>query len=119
MRGKQAVERCFGAIQSLLMEKLPGFRGVDVADRGADSEGDAILTLAEMEHTVATWVVKIWQNRQLGEYAPSWDPGGRHSPNSLIAAAMEQGGFALQVPSPGLYYELLRSHAVRLYDDRG
>jgi hypothetical protein len=101
------------------MEKLPGFRGVDVADRGADSEGDAILTLAEMEHTVATWVVKIWQNRQLGEYAPSWDPGGRHSPNSLIAAAMEQGGFALQVPSPGLYYELLRSHAVRLYDDRG
>ena len=116
---KQAVERCFGAIQSLLMEKLPGFRGVDVADRGADPEGDAVLTLAELEHTVATWVVRIWQNRQLGEYAPSWDPGGRHSPNSLIAAAMEQGGFALQVPAPDLYYELLRSHAVRLYDDRG
>ena len=116
---KQAVERCFGAIQSLLMERLPGFRGVDVADRGADPEGDAVLTLAEMEHLIATWVVRVWQNRQLGEYAPSWDPGGRHSPNSLIAAAMIQGGFALQVPSPDLYYDLLRSHAVGLYDARG
>lgn len=32
---------------------------------------------------------------------------------------MAQGGFALQVPSPDLYYELLRSHAVGLYDPRG
>jgi transposase InsO family protein len=116
---KQAVERCFGAIQSLLLEKLPGWRGIDVADRGADPEGDAVLTLAEMEHLVATWVVGIWQRRELGEHAPAWDPGGRHSPNSLIAAAMEQGGFALQVPGPDLYYELLRSHAVGLYDRRG
>jgi hypothetical protein len=116
---KQAVERCFCAIQSLLMERLAGYRGVDVADRGADPEGDAVLTLAEMEHLVATWVVRIWQARQLGEYAPSWDPGGRHSPNSLIAAAMAQGGFALQVPGPDLYFELLRSHSVGLYDPRG
>ena len=33
---KQAVERAFGAIRSLLFEHLVGYTGVDVYDRGAD-----------------------------------------------------------------------------------
>jgi len=116
---KQAVERVFGGLQSLLLEFLLGYRGVDVADRGADPEADALLTLAEMEHLIATWVVKIWQNRALGEHAPAWDPGTRHSPNTLFAAAMAQGGFALQVPSPELYYELLPANHVKIHGRRG
>ncbi len=95
-RTRQACERAFGAIQSLLFEQLPGFRGIDVADRGADPEGDATLTLAEVERLISTWIVLIWQNRRFGEHGPSWDPGGDHSPNTLFAAAMAQGGFALQ-----------------------
>ena len=43
---KQAVERAFSGIQSLLLEMLPGWRGIDTADRGADPEADAVLTLA-------------------------------------------------------------------------
>jgi hypothetical protein len=116
---KQAVERAFAAIQSLLLEYLLGYRGVDAADRGADPEADAVLTIAEMEHLIATWVVKIWQNRELGEFAPAWDPGGRHSPNTLFAAAMSQGGFSLQIPAPELYYELLRTHRVAIHGRRG
>ena len=112
---KHACERAFGAIQSLLFEQLPGFRGVDVADRGADPEGDAVLTLAEIEHLVATWIVQVWQNRKFGEYGPSWDPGGDHSPNTLFAAAMAQGGFSLEIPSPELYYELLPAHHVTVH----
>jgi hypothetical protein len=119
MRGKQAVERAFGAVQSLLLELLPGYRGVDVADRGADPEGDAVLTVAELEHLIATWIVRVWQNRELGEHAPAWDPGGRHSPNTLFAAAMAQGGFAMQIPSPQLYYELLPAHRVKVHAGRG
>lgn len=87
---KQAVERTFAAIQSLLFEHLLGYQGVDVADRGVDPEADAALTIVETEHLLATWVVRVWQNRRLGEHAPSWDPGGQHSPNSLFAAAMGQ-----------------------------
>ena len=45
---KQAVERAFSGIQSLLLEMLPGWRGIDVADRGADPEADAVLTLARL-----------------------------------------------------------------------
>jgi len=112
---KAACERAFGAIQSLLFEQLPGYRGIDVADRGADPEGDAALTLPEVENLVATWIVSIWQNRKFGEYGPGWDPGGDHSPNTLFAASMAQGGFSLEIPSPGLYYELLPAHHVKIH----
>ena len=61
----------------------------------------------------------MWQNRELGEYAPAWDPGTRHSPNTLFAAAMSQGGFALQIPAPDLYYELLPVHLVKIHGHRG
>ena len=116
---KQAVERAFSGIQSLLLELLLGWRGIDAADRGADPEADAVLTVAQAEHLIATWIVKVWQNRELGEYAPAWDPGTRHSPNTLFAAAMSQGGFALQVPAPELYYELLPVHLVKIHGRRG
>jgi len=116
---KQACERAFGTIQSLLFEQLPGFRGVDVADRGADPEGDAVLTLAEIENLVATWIVQVWQNPKFGEYGPCWDPGDDHSPNTLFAAAMAQGGFSLEIPRPELYYELLPAHHVKIHNARG
>jgi hypothetical protein len=116
---KQSVERAFGGIQSLLLEFLLGYQGVDVADRGVDPEADATLTITAMEQLLATWVVQIWQNRRLGEHAPCWDPIGDHSPNTLFAAAMAQGGFALQIPAPELYYELLPAHHVAIHGQRG
>ncbi|WP_434600066.1 hypothetical protein [Streptomyces sp. A5-4] len=103
----------------MLLEHLLGFTGTDVADRGADPEADAVLTIGQMEHVIATWIVKIWQNHALGEYAPSWEPGGQHSPNSLFAAAMHQGGWAMQIPTPDLYYKLLRKHDVMIHPRRG
>ena len=75
---KAACERAFLSAQTLLFEALPGFRGVDVADRGADPEGDAVFTVSSMEHLIATWIVKVWQNRRLGEHAPPWAPDERH-----------------------------------------
>jgi len=116
---KQAVERAFGGIRSLLFEHLLGYCGVDVADRGVDPEADAVLTIDEMEHLLATWTVKIWQNRRLGEHAPCWDPVGDHSPNTLFAAAMAQGGFAMEIPNPQLYYQLLPAHHVIIHGRRG
>ncbi len=116
---KAACERAFAGIQSLLLELLLGYRGVDVADRGVDPEGDAVWTLEETEHLLATWMVKVWQNRRLNQYAPAWDPGGRHSPNTLFAAAAARDGIALEVPEPRLYYELLPAHFVKIHGRRG
>jgi transposase InsO family protein len=116
---KAACERAFGVIRQLLFEQLAGYTGVDVADRGADPAADAVLTMEEMEHLIATWIVKIWQQRKLGEYAPSWDPDGTHSPNSLFAASFAQAGFAMEIPSPELFYELLPVHYVSSISRRG
>lgn len=116
---KQAVERAFGTIRSLLFEHLLGYQGIDVADRGVDPEADAVLTVAQMQDVIATWMVKIWQNRILAEGAPAWDPGGLHSPNTLFAAALAQGGFALQVPDPAMFYQLLPTHHVKIHGRRG
>jgi len=95
---KAACERAFGVIRQRLFELLAGYTGVDAADRGADPAADATLTMEEMEHLIATWVVSVWQQRALGEYAPGWDPDGTHSPNSLFAASFAQAGFAMQIP---------------------
>nr|WP_202445155.1 DDE-type integrase/transposase/recombinase [Streptomyces sp. SID4941] len=116
---KAAVERAFGVIRQLLFEELVGYTGVDVADRGADPAADAVLTADQLEHLIATWIVGIWQKRKLGEFAPAWDPDGSHSPNSLFAASFAQTGFAMDIPSPELFYELLPAHYVRIDKRRG
>jgi hypothetical protein len=74
---KGAVERAFGVIRQLLLGKLPGYTGVDVADRGADPEGDACLTVKEMEHLIASWIVGIWQTGCSTTARPSGTPTGR------------------------------------------
>ncbi|MFG2867572.1 transposase [Streptomyces sp. NPDC048338] len=116
---KAACERAFSGIQSLLLELLLGYRGRDVADRGADPEQDAVWTVDEAEHLLATWIVGIWQNRKLDQYAPAWDPGGRHSPNTLFATAAARDGIALQIPNASLYHRLLPAHFVKVHGRRG
>ncbi|MEW1637545.1 transposase [Streptomyces sp. NPDC093801] len=116
---KAACERAFAAIQSLLLELVPGWRGIDVADRGADPEADAAWTVAEIEHLLASWIVAVWQNRRLDQHAPAWDPSGRHSPNTLFAAAAARDGISLEIPPPQLYYELLPVHFVKVDPRRG
>jgi transposase InsO family protein len=116
---KAACERAFGVIRQRLFELLTGYTGIDIADRGADPAADAALTMEETEHLVATWVVSVWQQRTLGEYAPAWDPDGTHSPNTLFAASFAQTGFAMEIPSPELFYELLPVHYISRVSRRG
>ena len=81
---KAACERAFGAMRSLLFEHLPGYTGIDVADRGADPEADATLTMTQMEHLVATWIVSVWQNRALGRARPGLGPGRGAQPEHAV-----------------------------------
>jgi hypothetical protein len=78
-------------IRQLLFELLVGYTGVDVADRGADPAADAALTMEELEHLIATWIVAVWQQRALGEYAPSWDPDGTHGPQLAVRRLVRPG----------------------------
>ncbi|MGQ4427392.1 transposase, partial [Streptomyces violaceoruber] len=56
---------------------------------------------------------------RLDQHAPAWDPGGRHSPNTLFAAAAVRDGISLEIPEPELYYELLPAHFVKIDARRG
>lgn len=113
-RDKHAVELTFRMIRQLLLEELPGYRGMDVADRGVDPEGDASMTLEQAERYLAWFVVHIWQTRALGQHRPHWCVDGNQSPNSLFAASMSQSGWSMQIPDPELYYRLLESVPVRV-----
>ncbi len=113
-RDKAVVERMFGTIRQLLIEHLPGWRGVDVADRGLDPAGDAAMNLEDAEEYLAWFVTHIWQRRTLGEYKPWFAPAGPHSPNSLFALSMAQGGWTWQPPDTTLYYALLESRTVTI-----
>ncbi len=55
----------------------------------------------------------------LQDCPPAWDPDGTHSPNTLFVASFAQAGFALEVPCPELFYELLPAHYVRIDPRRG
>ena len=72
-----------------------------------------------MERLIADLGGPVWQNRSPRRVRAGWDPGEEHSPNTLFAAAMNQGGFALQIPRPELYYELLPAHHVKIHAERG
>ena len=102
---------------SLLLEMLPGWRGIDTAESRAESEADAVLTLAQAEHLVATWIVKIWQNRELGETgvgsghpgcrtrcSPPRCPGrvraGTSGPGAVLPAAARAPGEDPRPPRP-------------------
>ena len=65
---KAACERASGALRSLLFEHRPGYTGIDVADRGADPEAAAVLTMEQMERLVAEWIIQVWQVRAPGEH---------------------------------------------------
>ena len=113
-RDKHAVELTFRMIRQLLLEELPGYRGMDVADRGVDPEGDASMTLEQAERYLAWFVVHVWQARALGQHRPHWCADSQQSPNSLFATSMGQAGWAMQIPDPELYYRLLESVAVKV-----
>ncbi|MFJ9034602.1 transposase [Streptomyces sp. NPDC102274] len=104
---KAACERAFAGIQSLLLELLLGYRGVDVADRGVDPEGDAVWTLAEMEHLLATWAVAVWQNRPHDGLRHPVLPKTALTPNQMWTALITISGY-VPVPLTGAdYLELL------------
>jgi hypothetical protein len=116
---KAACERAFSSLTSLLFEHLLGYQGRDAAERGADVEDDAALTVEELEELIARWSVSLWQNRVLKEVGPAWDPGGRCSPNTLFAACASQGGYAPRILPPSAFYELLPAHHVKIHGRRG
>ena len=106
------VERAFGVIRQLLFEQLPGYTGIDVADRGADPEADAVLTMDEMEHLIAAWIVGIWQQRASWASTPRRGTRRGAQPEHAVRRGDRAGRVRAADPRPELFYELLPVHYV-------
>jgi hypothetical protein len=63
----EEMEWAYPGVQAAMVANLAGYRA-------ADPEADAVLTVTEMERLIATWIVKVWQNRRLSEHAQRGTP---------------------------------------------
>lgn len=59
---KGAVERFFRSLDTLLQE-LPGYKGADIAGRGADIESEAVYTIPQLEQIIREWTASIYHLR--------------------------------------------------------
>lgn len=59
---KAPVERFFRTLDSLLQE-LPGYKGADIAGRGADVEGEAVYTIPQLEQIIREWTATVYHLR--------------------------------------------------------
>lgn len=105
---KAHVERNFRTVGQELLQRMPGYKGSDVASRGERVEEEAIYFLDEIEAYFAEWVVRYWQNRPHGGLHAPGAPGARFTPNKMYEVGLATAGFLYVPPNPNLYFELLR-----------
>jgi putative transposase len=77
-RGRGKIERFFGTVNQLLLERLPGY--IEPKKRGKRGERKGELTLAELEQCFGDWLLDEYHMRVHGELkrAPQevWEEGG-------------------------------------------
>lgn len=69
---KTHIERFLGAVETLWMQKQPGYIGSDPTRRGRVDRG-ALLTLAELADSFERWWIRVWQNRPNTGMSPPAD----------------------------------------------
>jgi transposase InsO family protein len=112
---KAIVERFFGALRSMLLEHLRGYRGSDSTERGANVDAAVVWSAQQLEDEIALWAVRIWQNHVMSEVKPPWCPEGDWSPNTLYQHGLSTSGLPPRVMSSDDYYGLLPSMAVKVH----
>lgn len=112
---KQVVERTFDSLRTMLLERLSGYRGTDVAERGENVEARVKYTVQDIEDIIVFWAVRIWQNHVLSDVRPEWCPEGDYTPNMLYEYALAQTGQPLRVMSSDDYYAFLHTKHVKVH----
>jgi putative transposase len=104
---KANVERLFGTVRTQFAEHIAGYKGPNVAHRGADPESRARWTVGELEEFFAEYVVCVYQRQHhSGLTLPGW-PELKLSPNDAYNEAIERTGVIMIPPNPQLYFELM------------
>lgn len=111
---KAGVERVFGSVRSMLLEKLDGYRGTDSSERGSDVDTQVEWTAQRLEDLISKWVVLVWQTHVMDDVKPPWCPEGDWSPNDLYLHGITTTGVAPRLMTPEDYYSVLDSNRYKV-----
>lgn len=104
---KPTVERFFKTLREGLSQHLPGYKGPDVYNRGADIEDQAFYYVAELEQIIREWVGQVHhQTKHRGLSVPEV-PGAEFSPVEMFEIGLAKAGGVLLPSSPDLAFNLL------------
>lgn len=112
---KDGVERFFGAMRSMLLESLPGYRGTDPSERGANVDAEVEWTAQRLEDVISKWVVLVWQTHKLDGVKPPWCPEGGWSPNALYLHGIQTTGVMPRMMTAEDYYSVLDSGRYKVH----
>lgn len=112
---KAPVERFFGAMRTMLLEKLQGYRGSNPAERGEDVDGEVEWTAQRLEDLITEWVILGWQTHIMDNHKPAWCPEGDWSPNDLYQHGITTGGFMPSILTCEDYFSALRTTQVKVH----
>jgi transposase InsO family protein len=112
---KALVERFFGAVRTMLLEKLAGYRGSHPGERGENVDGEVQWTAQALEDLLTEWVILVWQTHILEGHKPPWCPEGDWSPNDLYQHGILTSGFMPNIMTSEDYYAAVRTKAVKIH----
>lgn len=85
---KTHIERLLGSIDTLWMQKQPGYVGNSPVNRGQVSH-DGLLTLRELADSFEQWWVRVWQNRPHDGLRDRDVPSRKFTPNQMYAVMFD------------------------------
>lgn len=112
---KAPVERFFGALRSMLLEHLKGYRGSHPGERGENVDAEVEWTAQSLQDLITRWVILEWQTHIIDGHKPAWCPEGDWSPNDLYQHALRTNGFNPTLLGSEDYFAALRTTAVRMH----
>lgn len=112
---KAPVERIFGSIRTMLLERLDGYRGSDTSERGKHIDDEVEWTAQRLEDLLSLWAVMVWQTHIMDGFKPAWCPEGRWSPNALYLHGLETSGLAPKVMTTADYFSVLGTSYLKVH----
>lgn len=94
---KGHVERTFSSINTLFAQHVAGYTGSHTGERGRDTEGEAVWTLAQLNDLLQEWIICGWQEREHDGLRHPMMPRRALSPNEMWEALVAVCGY---IPVP-------------------
>ena len=104
---KAALERFFRSLRLSLLDKLPGYKGPNIASRGKDIERGAFYYVTELEQLIREWVGEIYHVKAHKGLRDPRLPGVDLSPQEMFNRGIAVSGLLRLPAREDLRYELM------------